>query len=99
MATSVIGVNKFSEEDTSVLMGQIQDQANAESQSKMVQQIIQNREKSKADKCILEIEKAAIKGTNLMEPLIDAFKAEVTLGEVNEVLRQNFGTWVAPSGV
>jgi len=31
--------------------------------------------------------------------LIDAFKAEVTLGEVNEVLRQNFGTWVAPSGV
>ena len=97
--TSVIGVNKFSEEDTSTLMGQIQDQANAESQSKMVQQIIQNREKSKADKCILEIEKAAINGTNLMEPLIDAFKAEVTLGEVNEVLRQNFGTWVAPSGV
>ena len=97
--TSVIGVNKFSEEDTSTLMGQIQDQANAESQSKMVQQIIQNREKSKADKCILEIEKAAINGTNLMEPLIDAFKAEVTLGEVNEVLRQNFGTWVSPSGV
>tara|TARA_B100000945_G_scaffold228506_1_gene185124 strand:- start:8608 stop:10200 length:1593 start_codon:yes stop_codon:yes gene_type:complete len=97
--TSVIGVNKFSEKDTSALMGQIHDQANAESQSKMVQQIIQNREKSKAEQCILEIEKAAIKGTNLMEPLIDAFKAEVTLGEVNEVLRVNFGTWVAPSGV
>ena len=66
--TSVIGVNKFSEEDTSTLMGQIQDLANAESQSKMVLQIIQNREKSKADKCILESEKAAINGTNLMEP-------------------------------
>ena len=97
--TSVIGVNKFSEEDHSTLMGQIQDQDNAEFQSKMVHQIIQNREKTKAEKCILEIEKAAINGTNLMEPLIDAFKAEVTLGEVNEVLRQNFGTWVAPSGV
>ena len=97
--TSVIGVNKFSEEDNSTLMGQIQDQDNAEFQSKMVHQIIQNREKTKAEKCILEIEKAAINGTNLMEPLIDAFKAEVTLGEVNEVLRQNFGTWVAPSGV
>ena len=80
-------------------MGQIQGQDNAEFQSKMVHQIIQNREKTKAEKCILEIEKAAINGTNLMEPLIDAFKAEVTLGEVNEVLRQNFGTWVAPSGV
>ena len=65
----------------------------------MVQQIIQKIENSKADKCILAIEKAAINGTNLMEPLIDAFKAEVILGEVNEVLRQNFGTWVAPSGV
>ena len=65
----------------------------------MVYQIIQNRDKNKADKCIREIKQATINGTNLMEALIDAFKAEVTLGEVNEVLRQNFGTWVAPSGV
>ena len=97
--TRVIGVNKFSDEGKSNLMGQIQDQGNAESQSKMVNEIIRDRDKSKAEKCIREIEQATINGTNLMESLIDAFKAEVTLGEVNDVLRQNFGTWVAPSGV
>tara|TARA_X000000368_G_scaffold194914_1_gene153833 strand:- start:10666 stop:12258 length:1593 start_codon:yes stop_codon:yes gene_type:complete len=97
--TRVIGVNKFSDEGKSNLMGQIQDQGNAESQSKMVNEIIRDRDKSKAEKCIREIELATINGTNLMESLIDAFKAEVTLGEVNDVLRQNFGTWVAPSGV
>ena len=65
----------------------------------MIQQIIQNRNKSKAEQCILEIEQATENGTNLMEPLIEAFKSEVTLGEVNDILRRNFGSWVAPSGV
>jgi hypothetical protein len=34
-----------------------------------------------------------------MYPIISAVKAEATVGEVNTVLREEFGTWVAPSGV
>ena len=97
--TSVIGVNKFSDDEKSNFMGHKQDLVNAEMQTKMIQQIIQNRNKSKAEQCILEIEQATENGTNLMEPLIEAFKSEVTLGEVNDILRRNFGSWVAPSGV
>ena len=62
-------------------------------------EIIDKRDLVKADQCIRSIEEALIDGSNLMEPMIEAFKAEVTLGEVNDVLRDNFGTWVAPSGV
>jgi methylmalonyl-CoA mutase N-terminal domain/subunit len=34
-----------------------------------------------------------------MEPLIRAVKVGATLGEVNGVMRDVFGTWISPSGV
>jgi hypothetical protein len=34
-----------------------------------------------------------------MDPIILAVKNEATVGEINTVLREEFGTWVAPSGV
>ena len=34
-----------------------------------------------------------------MDALITAVKSEATVGEVNGVMREVFGTWMAPSGV
>ncbi len=81
------------------MVGQVQNPAIANSQCENLREVIDNRDSVKADQCLRSIEKAIIDGSNLMEPLIEAFKAEVTLGEVNDVLRDNFGTWVSPSGV
>jgi methylmalonyl-CoA mutase N-terminal domain/subunit len=36
---------------------------------------------------------------NVMPPLIDALKSGATVGEVNGVMRDVFGTWISPSGV
>jgi methylmalonyl-CoA mutase N-terminal domain/subunit len=36
---------------------------------------------------------------NVMEPLIHAVKEGATVGEVNGVMKEVFGTWMAPSGV
>ncbi len=36
---------------------------------------------------------------NIMESLINAVKAEATVGEINSVMREVFGTWISPSGV
>jgi len=36
---------------------------------------------------------------NIMESLISAIKAGSTVGEVNEIMIDVFGTWIAPSGV
>ena len=36
---------------------------------------------------------------NIMPPLIEALKIGATVGEVNGVMREVFGTWVSPSGV
>ena len=42
---------------------------------------------------------ACISEHNVMEPLIAAAKAGATIGEMNGVMRECFGTWVSPSGV
>ena len=97
--TKVVGVNRFVDDENSDMVGQVQNPAIADSQCENVREIIVKRDSVKADQCLRSIEKAMIDGSNLMEPLIEAFKAEITLGEVNDVLRDNFGTWVAPSGV
>jgi methylmalonyl-CoA mutase N-terminal domain/subunit len=36
---------------------------------------------------------------NLMDYIIDAVKANCTVGEINEVMSSSFGTWISPSGV
>ena len=97
--TNVVGVNKYIEHEKSDLVGQLQDSALARLQSDNLQRVVTNRDSEKARLSIERIEEAAKDGSNLMDPLIDAFKAEVTLGEVNDVLRGQFGTWIAPSGV
>ena len=97
--TNVVGVNKYIEDEKSDLVGQLQDPELARLQSDNLRRVVTNRDSEKARLSIERIEEAAKDGSNLMDPLIDAFKAEVTLGEVNDVLRGQFGTWIAPSGV
>lgn len=97
--TQVIGVNKFPEGEATDIFGQIQNPAFAQLQKIQIEQIIQERDSTQIDQCIRSIEEAITDGSNLMEPLIEAFKAEITIGEVNDILRDNFGTWIAPSGV
>ena len=97
--TKVIGVNKFAEGETTDIVGQIQNPAISLLQQNQIERIIENRDSTKVEQCIRSIEEAITDGSNLMEPLIEAFKAEVTLGEVNDILRDKFGTWIAPSGV
>ena len=57
------------------------------------------RDDSKVESSLSELRNACRSNTNLMEPIITAVKAEATVGEVNGIMRDEFGTWVAPSGV
>ena len=51
------------------------------------------------DYSLQSIRESCRSGTNLMDPIISAVKVETTVGEINSVLREEFGTWVSPSGV
>ena len=51
------------------------------------------------EESLSELRRYCRNGSNVMPAIISAVKAEATVGEVNSVLREEFGTWVAPSGV
>ena len=95
----VVGVNTNIEKEHGLNLGMKIDSDN---ELKQVSKL--SNFKDKRDALIvsnsLEKLKQACEGTdNVMEPLIEALKLGATVGEVNGVMRDVFGTWVSPSGV
>ena len=96
---SIVGVNKYTESDESEQLGQIIDPSKAQNQINKLNEMKKNRDESLIEKHLEKIRIGAENNDNLLEIMIEAYRAEVTLGEVNDVLREVFGTWIAPSGV
>ena len=85
--------------EVSEVYGQIQDSEIANKQIQKIAHLFKTRNTDMVSSALENIRQVAKDGGNLMEPMIEAYKVETTLGEVNDVLREIFGTWVAPSGV
>jgi len=103
-AQSVIGVNKFTEAETSPLTtgdgAFLNVDAKAEEeQIASLQQWRAGRDDAAVAHALKELESAARSGLNIMEPSIAAAHAGVTTGEWGETLRQVFGEYRAPTGV
>ena len=58
-----------------------------------------NRDEARVSESLAALEEICKGDGNVMDALIVALKAEATVGEVNGVMREVFGTWMAPSGV
>ena len=95
----VVGVNSHSEEIAPEFEGLI---INPEDEKTKVADLVnfkKSRDETQVEIALSEVRKACIEGTNVMEPIISAVKLNATVGEVNSIMREVFGTWVAPSGV
>ena len=57
-----------------------------------------NRDQEKVNFSIGEIKSAAVSGSNLFPIIIDSIRNKCTLGEIMNALKDEFGTWMAPSG-
>jgi methylmalonyl-CoA mutase N-terminal domain/subunit len=57
-----------------------------------------NRDQEKVLASLNEIKSAAIDGSNLFPIIIDAVRNNCTLGEIMNAMKDEFGTWMAPSG-
>ena len=57
-----------------------------------------NRDQEKVLTSLSEIKSAAIDGSNLFPIIIDAVRNNCTLGEIMNAMKDEFGTWMAPSG-
>ena len=89
----VVGVNEYtSDEPVEIPILEI-DPEGFDRQCNRLKKLRSNRDKSKFDASIRAIEKAAEGEENLMPHFIEASKADVTLGEMCDVLRGVFGEY------
>lgn len=95
----IVGVNIHSDGMAPHYEGLRIDPSDADSKVRELSEIRKMRDDSKVSDALLGLEMACNDGTNVMEPLVMAMKAEATVGEANGVMREAFGTWMAPSGV
>ena len=95
----VVGVNSHSNEDDPVFEGMIIDPKDERDKVGELVVMKSNRDEARVSESLAALEEICKGDGNVMDALIVALKAEATVGEVNGVMREVFGTWMAPSGV
>ena len=95
----VVGVNTHSDGTQPSYEGLRIESSDAVSKVNELAEMRNNRDHARVVEALSALEAACKDGINVMEPLVVAMKAEATVGEVNGVMREVFGTWMAPSGV
>ena len=95
----VVGVNSNIEEDEVLKSAMKIDSGNENRQIKKLDKFKQRRDEQIVSQKLEELREVC-KGTENITPLlIDSLKFGATVGEVNGIMREVFGTWVSPSGV
>jgi methylmalonyl-CoA mutase N-terminal domain/subunit len=90
----IVGVNSYQlEEEQQIELLRI-DPALETKQVERVQKVRAERDSAAAEAAIARLkEDAAVEGRNLMEPIMDASRSYVTMGEMCDALREVWGTW------
>ena len=94
----VIGVNANQQEEDPI-EGQILDPLLAKNQVLSLSKMRLERDEDMVKISLDKLRKACQTDDNLMDFIIDSVKSYCTVGEINQVLSDSFGTWVSPSGV
>ena len=94
----VIGVNVNQQEEDPI-EGQILDPLLAKNQVLSLSKMRLERDEDMVKISLDKLRKACQTDDNLMDFIIDSVKSYCTVGEINKVLSDSFGTWVSPSGV
>jgi methylmalonyl-CoA mutase N-terminal domain/subunit len=90
----VVGVNRYEVEEEQPIEILRIDPALERKQIDRVQAVRERRDSAAADAALAQLkEDAAHDGRNLMEPIMAASRAYVTMGEMCDALRDVWGTW------
>jgi methylmalonyl-CoA mutase N-terminal domain/subunit len=89
----VVGVNAHTvEQDEPIPLHRI-DPSLERQQIARVQAVRARRDSTAAENALATLRAAAAGDTNLMHPIVDAARADVTVGEMCDALRETWGTW------
>jgi methylmalonyl-CoA mutase N-terminal domain/subunit len=90
----VVGVNRYEMEDEQQLEILRIDPALEQKQIERVQAVRERRDSAAAEAALARLKEDAERDDrNLMEPIMDASRAYVTMGEMCDALRDVWGTW------
>jgi methylmalonyl-CoA mutase N-terminal domain/subunit len=89
----VVGVNAHTVEQEEPIPLHRIDPALEQQQTERVQAVRARRDGAAAAAALAALRAAAAGDVNLMHPIIDAARAEVTVGEMCDTLRETWGTW------
>ncbi len=89
----VVGVNRYELEDEPAPEILRIDPALEQKQIERVQALRARRDTAAADAALAELKRAAAGDGNLMEPIMTASRAYVTMGEMCDALRDVWGVW------
>jgi methylmalonyl-CoA mutase, N-terminal domain len=90
----VVGVNRYEQEDEQPIEILRVDPALEQKQIERVQAVRLSRDSGAAESALARLkEDAAHDDRNLMEPIMEAARAYVTMGEMCDALREVWGTW------
>jgi methylmalonyl-CoA mutase, N-terminal domain len=89
-----VGVNKFVEEDEKISIDLLKiDETTAVEQTARLAAVRARRDAAKCKAALAAVRAACADGSNLMPRLVDAVKADATLGEIVDEMRTVFGTY------
>ncbi len=90
----IVGVNRFeTDEDPPVELHRVDDSVEEE-QVERLRQFKASRSSAVVEGAMTSLKQAARGGDNLMPHIIDAVTSKVTLGEISDALREEFGEYV-----
>jgi methylmalonyl-CoA mutase N-terminal domain/subunit len=90
---TVVGVNAFRDESGSARIQKPDYPALEASQVASLGVLKKGRDPTRVRSTLENVRSAARTGENLLPPMIDAVKATVSLGEISDVLREEWGTY------
>jgi methylmalonyl-CoA mutase N-terminal domain/subunit len=90
---TVVGVNAFVEEEGDSITAQPDYPALEKAQKARLETLKAGRDEVTLRHSLEAIQAAARSGENLLPPLIEAAKNRVTLGEISDLLREEWGSY------
>ncbi|MEJ2216540.1 MAG: methylmalonyl-CoA mutase family protein [Gemmatimonadota bacterium] len=94
----IVGVNEFREDEGPLRIEQPDYRALEEVQKQRLADVRDRRAAGRVDQALAAVRHAAVGTSNLLPPMIEAVKAEATLGEISDVLREAWGEWKGGAG-
>jgi methylmalonyl-CoA mutase, N-terminal domain len=89
----IVGVNRYQQADEPELELLRIDPALEEQQIARVRALREGRDSAAADSALARLKEGATGDANLMPLIIDCARASVTMGEMCDALREQWGVW------